>query len=170
MKFMDDLLDQITGLQKRQRKRVFLWVGSLPEEQIIEIYQNGVKISYQIKNKRPDLTGKVAKYSAFILAARQAGWDTITGKDYRVAGSKQFEDFSNLRMAKAAALIRKPGRTPRLRKKILAHSGEIIQLHAEGLGFRPISEYLRKVRKIKISATYLAVLWKEITSDATPLL
>jgi hypothetical protein len=166
---MNELLDQITGLSVQERKRAYLWVGSLPESKIIEIYQNGVKISYQIKNERPDLAGKIAKYCAFILAARQAGWDTLFGKDYRVAGVEQFNDFSNLRKAKAAAFIRKPGRTPVLRKKVLAHLGEIKQLHEEGLGFRQISDYLHKCRKIKISATYLSMLWKEISYDA-PLL
>lgn len=167
---MDELLDMITGLTSRERKRAFLWVGSLPESDIIDIYQKGLKISYQIKNERSDLAGKVGKYCAFILAARQAGWDTLFGKNYRVAGIEQFKDFSNIRKAKAAEFLRKPGRTPLLRKKILAHWGEIEQLHEEGLGFRPIADYLRKCRKIKISATYLSILWKEIMSDAHPLL
>jgi len=72
---MAELLDQITGLSVQERKRAYLWVGSLPESKIIDIYQNAVKISYQIKNERADLAGKVGKYCAFILAARQAGWD-----------------------------------------------------------------------------------------------
>jgi hypothetical protein len=166
---MNELLDQITGLAVRERKRVFIWVGSLPEEKIIDIYQNGVKISYQIRNERPDLAGKIGKYCAFILAARQAGWDTLVGKGYRVARVNQFQDFSNLRKAKAAAFIRKSGRTPVLRKKVLAYLGEIKQLHEEGLGFRAIADYLHKCRKIKISATYLRMLWKEISHDASLL-
>lgn len=162
---MDDLLDQITGLEDRERRGVFSWVASLPQEKIIEIFQHSVKISYQIRHERPDLAGKVGKYCAFILAARKAGWDNLIGKGHRVAGKNQFEDFSNLRKAKAAAFIRRPGRTP-LRKKILAYVGEIKQLKEEGLGFRPIADYLQKCRKVNISATYLRILWHEILSDA----
>jgi hypothetical protein len=162
---MYDLIDQITGLEDRERKKVFSWVASLPQEKIIEIFQHSVKISFQIRHERPELAGKIGKFCAFILAARKAGWDTLAGKGYLVAGKNQFEDFSNLRKARAAAFVRRPGRTT-LRKKILAYVGEIKQLKEDGLGFRPIADYLHKCRKVDISATYLRILWNEIMSDA----
>ena len=162
---MDDLLNQLTGLTERERKKVLSWVASLPEEKIIEIFQEGVKKSYQIREQRPDLPGRVGKYCSFILAARKAGWDTLKGKGYRVAEKEQYDDFSHLRKARAATLIRR-GRTPVLRKKILAHWGEVKELKAEGMGFRPIAEYLSKTRKVKTSASYLLKLWKEIETDA----
>jgi hypothetical protein len=162
---MDDLLNQITGLTDRERKKVLSWVASLAEERIIEIFQEGVKKSYQIKEERPDLPGRVGKYCAFILAARKAGWDTLKGKGYRVAEREQYEDFTHLRKARAATLIRR-GRTPVLRRKILAHWGEVKELKAEGMGFRPIAEYLSKTRKVKTSASYLLKLWKEVETDA----
>jgi len=161
---MDDLLNQITGLTGRERKRVHTWVASLPEERIIEIFQEGVKKAYQIKEECPDLPGRVGKYCAFIVAARKAGWDTMKGKGYRVAEKAQYDDFSHLRKAKAAELIQR-GRTPILRKKILAYWGEVKELKAEGMGFRPIADYLAKTRKVKTSASYLLKLWKEMETD-----
>ena len=158
---MDDLLNQITGLTNRERKRVLAWVVSLPEEQIIEIFQVAVKKSFQLKEERPDLSGRITKYCAFILAARKAGWDTLQGKGYRVAGQAQFDDFSHLRKASAASLINK-GRTPVLRRKILAYWGEVKELKTDGMGFRPIAGYLSSKRKVKVSATYLSKLWKEV--------
>ena len=161
---MDDLLSQITGLTDRERKKVLSWVASLPEEKIIEIFQAGMKKSYQIKEERPDLPGRVGKYCAFIVAARKAGWDTLKGKGFRVAEKEQYEDFSHLRKAKAAELIQR-GRTPILRRKILAYWGEVKELKAEGMGFRPIADYLAKTRKVKTSASYLLKLWKEMETD-----
>jgi len=160
---MDDLINQITGLTVQERKKVFAWVASLPEEQIMGIFQDGVKRSFQIKEERPDLPGRIGKYGAFIVSARKAGWDTIKGKGYRVAEKEQYDDFSHLRKAKAAELT-KNGRTPVLRRKILAYWGEVKELKAEGMGFRPIADYLAKSRKIKTSASYLAKLWKEVES------
>lgn len=161
---MDDLLNQITGLTGQERKQVFSWVASLPEERIIEIFQEGVKKGYQIKEERPDLPGRIGKYCAFIVAARKSGWDTLKGKGYRVAEKEQYDDFSHLRKAKAAELIQR-GRTPVLRKKILAYWGEVKELKAEGMGFRPIADYLAKTRKVKTSASYLLRLWKEMETD-----
>lgn len=161
---MDDLLNQITSLTANERKKVFSWAASLSEDQLIEIFQDGVKKSFQLKEERPDLPGKVSKYGSFIIAARKAGWDTVKGKGFRVAGEKQYEDFSHLRKAKVASLIQR-GRTPVLRRKILAFWGEVKQLKIDGVGFRPIAEYLTRTRKVKTSATYLARLWKEIESD-----
>lgn len=158
---MDDQLTQITGLSGRERKKVLAWVASLPEETVIGIFQDGVKKSYQLKEARPDLPGKVVKYCAFILAARASGWDTLKGKGYRVAGQEQYDDFSHLRKSRAAELVRH-GRTPVLRRKILAHWGEIKELKADGMGFRPIADYLVKNRKVKTSASYLVKLWKEV--------
>lgn len=161
---MEEQLNQITGLTEKERKRLLSWVASLPEERVIEIFQDGVKKSFQLKEERPDLPGRTNKYCAFIVAARKAGWDTLKGKGYRVADQEQYNDFSHLRKAKAAELIQR-GRTPVLRKKILAYWGEVKELKAEGMGFRQIADYLAKTRKVKTSASYLVKLWKEIETD-----
>jgi hypothetical protein len=158
---MKDQLNLITGLTDRERKKVLSWVASLPEETTVDIFQAGVKKAYQLKEERPDLAGRITKYCAFILAARKSGWDTLQGKGYRVAGKEHYEDFSHLRKAKAAELLQR-GRTPVLRRKILAYWGEVKELRIEGLGFRPIADYLRKNRKVKTSASYLGKLWKEV--------
>jgi hypothetical protein len=161
---MTEQLNLITGLTEHERKKLFSWVASLPEEKIIEIFQDGVKKSFQLKEERSDLSGRINKYCAFIMAARKAGWDTIKGKGYRVAEQEQYDDFSHLRKASVAGLIRK-GRTPVLRRKILAYWGEVKELKAKGLGFRPIADYLTRTRKVKTSATYLAKLWKEVETE-----
>jgi hypothetical protein len=161
---MEDILNLITGLTAKERKKLLSWVASLPEEKTVEIFGDGVKKSYQLKQERPDIPGKINKYSAFIMAARKSGWDTLQGKGYRVAQEKQYEDFSHLRKASVAALIKK-GRTPILRRKILAYWGEVKELKNEGNGFRPIADHLKSKHKVKTSATYLARLWKEIETN-----
>jgi len=98
------------------------------------------------------------------MAARKAGWDTVKGKGYRVAEKEQYEDFSHLRKASAAGLIQR-GRIPVLRQKILAYWGEVKELKADGMGFRPIADYLNRKRKLKVSATYLSKLWKEVEGN-----
>jgi hypothetical protein len=158
---MIEIIEFLTGLIEKERKRVWSWVGSLPEEQLVAVFQDGVKKAYQLKSEHPEVQGRIIKYSAFILAARSAGWDSLKGKGYRIAEKKQFTDFSEIRKAKAASIIRK-GRNPILRKKLLAYWGEVRQLKLEGIGFRPISDYLLKNRKIKASASYLAKLWQEV--------
>lgn len=158
---MTEQLNLITGLSESERKKLFSWVASLPEEKIIEIFQEGVKKSFQLKEERPDLHGRVNKYCAFVMAARKGGWDTLKGKGYRVAEKEQYDNFSHLRKASAAGLIQK-GRKPVLRRKILAHWGEVMELQAEGMGFRVIAGYLHSKRKLKVSATYLSKIWKEV--------
>jgi hypothetical protein len=161
---MEDILNLITGLTGKERKNLLSWMASLPEEKVVEIFQDGVKKSYQLKQERPDIPGKINKYSAFIMAARKSGWDTLQGKGYRVAQEKQYEDFSHLRKASVAALIKK-GRTPILRRKILAYWGEVKELKNEGNGFRAIAYHLKSKHKLKTSATYLSRLWKETETN-----
>lgn len=158
---MTEQLNLLTGLTESERKKLFSWVASLPEGKIIEIFQDGVKKAYQIKEERPDIPGRITKYCAFIMAARKGGWDTVKGKGYRVADQEQYEDFSHLRKASAATLISR-GRIPVLRRKVLAYWGEIKELKADGMGFRPIAAYLQGKRKLKVSATYLTNLWNEV--------
>lgn len=161
---MTEQLNLITGLTESERKSLFSWVASLPEEMIIEIFQEGVKKSFQLKGERPDLPGRINKYCAFVMAARKAGWDTVKGKGYRVADQEQYDDFTHLRKASAAGLMQR-GRTPVLRRKILAYWGEVKELKADGMGFRPIADYLNRKRKLKVSATYLSKLWKEVEGN-----
>lgn len=158
---MTEQLNLITGLTEHERKKLFSWVASLPESEILEIFQDGVKRSFQLKGERPDIPGRIAKYCAFVMAARKGGWDTTKGKGYRVAGKEQYDDFSHLRKSNAANLINK-GRTPVLRRKILSYWGEVKELKADGMGFRPIADYLSNKRKLKVSVTYLAKLWGEV--------
>ncbi len=158
---MTEQLNLITGLTESERKKLFCWVASLPEDKIIEIFQDGVKRSFQLKGERPDLPGRISKYCAFVMAARKGGWDTIKGKGYRVADQAQYEDFTHLRRATAATLVTR-GRKPVLRRKILAYWGEVRELKADGMGFRVIAGYLQSKRKLKVSATYLSKLWKEV--------
>lgn len=162
---MEELLNPITGLTAKERKRLLSWVASLPEEKVIGIFQEGVKKSFQLQKERPDLPGRVNKYCAFVVAARRSGWDTIKGKGYKVAQKEQYEDFTHLRRAKVAELLQR-GRTPVLRRKILAYWGEIKELKSEGVGFRPIADYLRKTRKLKVSPSYLVKLWHEVEENA----
>jgi DNA-binding NarL/FixJ family response regulator len=100
-------------------------------------------------------------YGAFIIAARNAGWDTIKGKCYRIAEEKQIEDFSNLRQAKVVELSRKKGRPPVLKRKLLAHRGEIVEMMEKGHSYRTIADFLKKHRKIKTSPSNLYKLLKE---------
>lgn len=158
---MNDELELVTGLSERDRQKIFNWVGSLPDTMAIDIFQDAVKKAYQLKDERPDLQGKVVKYCAFVVAARNAGWGSVHGKGYRIAEKKQFEDFAYLRKT-AAAKIAHQGRTPVLRRKVKAYWGEIKALKAEGLGFRPIAVYLLKKRKIKVSVSYLKMIWNEV--------
>jgi len=161
---MTEQLNLITGLTEHERKKLFSWVASLPEDKIIEIFQDGVKRSFQLKGERPDLPGRISKYCAFVMAARKGGWDTIKGKGYRVADQEQYDDFTHLRRAAAASLVTR-GRKPVLRRKVLAYWGEVRGLKADGMGFRVIAGYLQSKRKLKVSATYLSKLWKEVEAE-----
>lgn len=161
---MDESLTALTGIGEHDRKKVLSWLATLPEAQILAIFQSGVKLSFQFKNAESDLPGRAMKYAALVVAARKAGWDTVRGKGYRVASQRQFDDFSHLRKSKAAELMKK-GRRPVLKKKVLAHWGEIVELKNEGAGFRAVANYLAKERRLKVSASYLAKLWDEIEND-----
>jgi hypothetical protein len=160
----DDTLNLITELTEQERKRLFSWIASLPEKQRVDIFQAGVKKSFQLHKDRPDVSGRVNKYCAFILAARKAGWDTLKGKGYRIAQQENYEDFTHLRQAKTAELLGR-GRTPIKKRKVLAHWGEISEMKAAGAGFRPIAEYLFKSRKLKISPSYLMTIWHEVEEE-----
>ena len=161
---MTEQLNLITGLTEHERKKLLSWVTSLPEETIIDIFQDGVKKSFQLKEERPELHGRITKYCAFVMAARKGGWDTIKGKGYRVAEKEQYDDFSHLRKANAAILFSR-GRKPLLRRQILAYWGEVKELQADGMGFRVIAGYLHSKRKLKVSATYLSKIWKEMETN-----
>ena len=161
---MYELTNTITGLTSAERKNCFSWVATLPEVTVIKIFQDSVNGSFKLKDERPDLQGKVVKYCAFILACRKNGWDTAKKKGYRIAGEEQFEDFTDIRQAKVAELIQR-GRTPIIRRKVLAYWGEVKDFKSKGVGGRPIVKYLHKYRKIKISEAYLRKLWSEVEKN-----
>jgi len=165
---MNDNLQMITGLTGGERKKVLSWMSSLTEERVIDIVQCGVKKGYQIKDEYPELPGRIVKYCALILAVREAGWDTLRGKGYRVAEKPQFDDFDHIRKDGLDGIVKKSqknvqaGRTPVVRKRVMAYWGEVVDLKSEGIGFRKIAAYLVKKRKVKVSWAHLAKIWKEV--------
>jgi hypothetical protein len=161
---VNDELELITGLSEKDRKKIFTWVATLQVSVIADIFQDAENKECQIKAEHPELQEKVVKYCAFIQATRKAGWNTFHGKGFQMADDKQYDDFVHERGIAVAKLASK-GRTPVLRKKILRFWDEIKAFKAEGLGFRPIVEHLLKKRKLKASASYLKMLWKEIEEN-----
>jgi hypothetical protein len=161
---MEDVFNPVTGLTLTERNRLFSWIASLPEGQRVSIFQTGFKKTFQLQKERPDLPRRFNRYCAFVLAARRSGWDTIKGKGYRVARQEQYDDFTHMRQAKVAGLLKR-GRTPKLKHKVLAYWGEIRELKIAGTGFRPIAKYLLKARKLKVSPSYLMKIWHEVEEE-----
>ena len=151
----------LTGMTDKERKSCFVWVASIPEDIAMRIFQSSVKIFFALKDEHKDLGGSLLKYCAFFLACKKNGWDTVKKKGYRIAEEEQFNDFSNLRRSKAADYIQR-GRSPVIRKKVLAYWGEIKELKTKGNGFRTIAKYMSTTRNITISATYIRDLWNEV--------
>ena len=58
----EHILKSLTGLKTSERKNVFNWLSTLPEPEVINIFQGAVKASFSLREARPDLPGKVVKY------------------------------------------------------------------------------------------------------------
>lgn len=156
---MENEIFKHTGyLSVSERKKILKWLTSLPENRLIEIINNSAAIYMDLRKKRK-ISGKLLMYVALILSARTAGWNTVAGKNYRVAGAKQYKDWNTLRSIKAKNL---KSRQSSKKSKVLAYWGEIKELKNLGLGFRKIAKYLLKYRKLKTSPSYLHKLWNEI--------
>ena len=135
----------------------------MPEDTYISIHQKAEKKYYQLKDGNPEVTGRLLRYAALILAAREAGWNTSVGKGYRVADQKQYEDWENIRKIRAVNLAR-DNIGPK-KRAVIAYWGEIKELKEDALGFRRIAKYLGKYRKLKVSPSYLQQLWTEIETQ-----
>jgi len=157
----DDLIQVLTGgLTAKERDNICHWIASLPEIDYIDIHQDAAKKYYQLKDGHPDVPGKILHYCGLILSARDYGWDTLKGKEYRTAGEEQFEDWKKILYTRIQNL-RKTNDSLK-RRKILTYWGDIMQLKKNGVGFRKITQYLRQYRKIKVSSSYLHKIWKEM--------
>jgi hypothetical protein len=82
---MIEQLNLVTGLTEHERKKLFSWVASLPEDKIIEIFQDGVKRSFQLKGKANALIFPAGSPNTALLSwqsARGAGtplMEKVTG-------------------------------------------------------------------------------------------
>lgn len=163
-KYEPDLIFKLTGyLSPSERSKIRHWIAAMPEDAYISIHQKAEKKYYQLKDGNPEVAGRLLRYAALILAAREAGWNTSRGKGYRVAGQKQYEDWKDIRKIRAANLA-KDNVGPK-KRAVIAYWGEIKELKEDALGFRRIARYLGKYRKLKVSPSYLQQLWAEIETQ-----
>ena len=156
-----DLLRSINRTEKTTWSSHIDWYRRLlrDESQIlfsVEAVEDGMLVG-QCGLKKLDYKNRKAELWIFI------GDSTMRGKGYRVASRQQYEDFYRLRKNDVAGLEKsRKGRTPVLRRKVLAYWGEIKELKSEGIGFRKIAEYLFRKRKVRVSWVHLSRIWKEV--------
>lgn len=158
----DDKLTLWTELTPTERKRGARWFSSRPQEEQAAILLDC--LTRVLPRLQPDDTDKnqsaLMSYTAFMLAIRDAGYDLIRKRGFRIAGHKEFVKFDALRQGTINSLRNK--KKALLRKELLAHWGDIRTLKKKATGFLLISRYMQRAHRIKVSPAYIARLWKEI--------
>lgn len=162
----DSHLDLWTAITPKERKRALTWFASLPEAKRVEIYEAAIKRNFQLKQGHPGIAGGARmRYSAFICAIREAGFDLARGRGLRgqverQVGPEDVEALAELRRLKARNLRRdKP--SPK-KRAVMAYWGEVKELRQEGIGFQRIAKYLGTHRQVKVSPAYINKLWQEL--------
>lgn len=159
---MDAEIRKFSGLSsKAERDRAIRWFAKLAEPDRARIVQ--VAFSMFLQPQVPGMPEPVSEggaYGALLMVIRAGGYDTIRRRGYRVACPKQFEDFSAVRLSRAANL--KAERPSPVRRQVERLWAEVVELRAAGIGFRAIARYLRQQRRLQhISEAYLRKLWAE---------
>lgn len=168
MKHMDhfslkDKTTLATGLTPSEMAKGVRWLASRPLE------EQAIVLQYSFETHLPRLLAEApanhshgSHYVALILAIREAGFDLIRKRGYRIASKKEFEKYDALRQGTMQSLRAK--RQAPLRMKTLSLWGEVRRLKQEGNGFLLISRYLSRAHAMKVSPSYLAKLWSEVES------
>ncbi len=159
---MDATARILSGLSSRtERERALRWLARLAEVDRIRIVHAAATLPLlPLPLGMPEPAPEVRSYCALLLAVRQGGYDTIRRRGYRVAGPEQLEEFTAVRLSRAKNL--KPERQAPLRAAIEKLWAEVVELKAEGLGFRIIARYLHEQRRLpQVSEAYLRKLWAE---------
>ena len=159
---MDDSITLWTELTPTERKRGTRWFSSRPQEEQAAILLDSLRrVLPRLQHDNPDADqNALMSCTAFIMAVREAGYDLIRKRGYRIAGHKEFVKFDALRQGTISSLRQKK-KAP-LRKELLAHWGDIRTLKKSNTGFLLISRYMQRAHRIKVSPAYIARLWKEI--------
>lgn len=157
-----DYVAIVSGLTPKEQKRASQWFARRSgEEQASIIVTSTQKILPQLKRQEPMRTEDGFMYLAALqLSIRQSGFDVTRKRGYRVAGTKEFNQFDELRDGILHSV--KSKRKAPLRKELFAYWGDVRTLKLKGTGFLLISRYLLKAHKIKVSPSYLNKLWNEV--------
>lgn len=158
---LEDKIALWTSLGHKERARAVRWFASRPMPEQAQIIADSEMLLLklrQIHSEKADV--EHLRYAALVLAIRGAGFDLIRKRGYRVHGHKNFEKFEELRQGTVASL-RREKKAP-LRQEVLSLWGEVRGLRMQGNGFRLISRYLLRAHMLKVSASYLVKLWKEV--------
>lgn len=157
----EDKIALWTSLGHKERVRSIGWFASRPMPEQVRIIADSESLLPRLRQMYQHAADdEHVRYAAFILAIRGAGFDLTRKRGYRVHGHKNFAQFEALRQGTLASLKR--GKKAPLRQEVLALWGEVSSLRMQGNGFRLISRYLLRAHKLKVSASYLVKLWKEL--------
>ena len=158
----DDKITLWTELTPTERNKGARWFASRPQEQQAAVLLDCLtRVLPRLQLESQDKSEQaLLSYTAFIVSVREAGFDLIRKRGYRVAGHREFAKFDSLRQGTLNSLRNKK-KAP-LRKELLAHWGDIRTLKEGKTGFLLISRYMQRAHRIKVSPAYIAKLWKEI--------
>lgn len=157
----DEQIAMVTGLSNHERKQAIRWFADRADATKLSIFSSLVRINYQIQHDYPALSGPTRRYCALVISIRQAGWNLKQRKESRARERQQVDLTLSLRDEVIEKIRPRRGRPPSIRHEVDAFWGEVIELVYEGNSFTTISKYLLKKRKVKVSSSHLAALYKQ---------
>lgn len=161
MESENEQITMVTGLTDVERKKALRWFADHSDATKLSIFSSLVRINYQIQHDYPALSGPIRRFCALIKSIRQAGWDQMKQEKESRTRKRQRDDLTLSPRDEVIEKIRpRRGRPPTIRHEVDAFWGEVIELASAGNSFTTISEYLLKKRKVKVSSSHLAALYK----------
>jgi hypothetical protein len=154
---MTDTLDELTGISEKDRKKALRWWLARSEPETVRIYNCVIKKCYQLEDscrkRGQDIDKQLLRYAALVSVVRDAGWDAVAGKGYRIAKTKHLEDLERLR--KSQIVPKKRGRPAKLLAKVLGCRAVIKTCRENGLSYAALAEHLKKHNRLDISPEHL---------------
>lgn len=161
MESENEQITMVTGLTDVERKKALRWFADQSDATKISIFSSIVRINFQLKHDYPALSGSTRRYCVLVISIRQAGWDKMKQEKESRTLKRQQDDLTLSPRDELIEKIRpRRGRPPTIRHEVDAFWGEVIELANAGNSFTTISEYLLKKRKVKVSSSHLAALYK----------
>lgn len=158
---MLSVVEKVTKIPEKKQRQLLFLLAKAPTEMRLERFEKHKTVLYRLKQTYVEISPSILSYCALllVLAMYKNNQEMLQQKNFN---DMSMEEILNLSLQRITLFKQSKQRRKQKYDFMLDHWSLIETLVAQEIGYRGISEYLKKYHRFDISYSTIYLIYKQI--------